>query len=395
MRRVITLISIVLLTACKSNTDFIIDGIITNADDGEMICLSYPVKHGDIWYKQRDTTYISDGHFYFEGKVDGVVPAHLSFQNMDQVQLFLEPSNIEFSAERSAMYDYAVSGLSIDGDLTEYRKAFAEYDKAIYEKSYEVMRKNEAWSKAYDAGSADADKLWSEFYAILLEHHAIGNKWQDLAIEFLKSHPHNALTPNIIDGLIRSGYDEQKVDYLISVLSAEQRQSVLSELMTIRHDISKLNGGEVGSKALNFTLRSIDGSQVTLSECYANGYVLLDFWASWCRPCIGEIPNVRKLHAEYGDRVEILSISVDSDAIKWREAVAQHSLMEWQQLIVERADDADAYYYPEQADISLAYNVEQIPCFILIDKEGIILGRWTHITPTTTAEIERLIGANK
>lgn len=385
------LISIALFVACSSGRDFTIEGAVTNADDGEMICLSYPVKRDGVWFKQRDTTYIHDGHFSFKGVVDGIVPAELTAQNMDFAQLFLEPSVIKFSAERSALYDYSLSGLSFGDDLSEYRNAFAEYNKTIYKKLYEVMRKNEEWSKAHDAGSSEADKLWNEFYALVLEHHAISDRWPDLVVEFVKSHPNNRLTPHVIGELARQKYDEQIIDSMANALSAEQVQSVLGEHMTLRREIVKLNSGQVGSKALDFTLKTIDGDRVTLSECYAKGYVLIDFWASWCHPCINEIPKVRGLHNKHGDRLQILSISVDDDITKWRDAVAQHNLKQWPQLITEPRSDGYEYYFAEQGDISLAYDVQQIPCFMLIDSNGVIIGRWTHITPQTTAEIELLI----
>lgn len=108
------LLSVVLLVACNSNHSFVIDGTITNADDGEMVCLTYPVKRDGIWYKQCDSTYIDNGKFIFRGCVDGVVPAELSFQNMDFAQLFLEPSEIKFSAERRTLYDYSISGFLVD-----------------------------------------------------------------------------------------------------------------------------------------------------------------------------------------------------------------------------------------------------------------------------------------
>lgn len=392
MRRVLLcLCCIVLLAACNGGRGFVIEGTMKNAEEGEMICLSYPVKRNDIWYEQCDTTYIYSGKFRFEGEVSGIVPATLSMQNRDEVQLFIESANIKFSAERSTLYDYSLSGLSVDDDIREYRGVFGEYNKAIYEKLYEVMRKNEEWVKANNAGSPDADTLWAEFYAIVMEHHAIGAKWPNLAVEFIRSNPNNSLVPSVIDGLIDMEYDATIVDSLIASSTERQRNSPLWELMTIHRDISRLNGGEVGSKALDFTLRSIDGSRVVLSECYAEGYILIDFWASWCRPCINETPKLKSLYSKCSDRLQILSLSVDREEVEWREAVEQHNLSEWPQLIVERKEDADSYYFPSQADISLAYDVQEIPCFILIDSNGLIVGRWSHLTPEVVAEIECII----
>lgn len=385
------LLSVVLLVACNSNHSFVIDGTITNADDGEMVCLTYPVKRDGIWYKQCDSTYIDNGKFIFRGCVDGVVPAELSFQNMDFAQLFLEPSEIKFSAERRTLYDYSISGLSIDNELNEFCRAFAEYNKAVYQKNYEAMRKNEEWVEANNIDSPNANKLWTEFYALILEHRKINQSFPDMAIKYIDSHRNQAITPYLLDKLICFNYDIQTIESYISTLTKEQLRSPLGELMQVRYDIAKLNGGEVGSNALDFTLRSFNGNQITLSEYYTKGYVLLDFWASWCIPCINEIPKLRTLHEQYGDKLQILSISVDRDKADWSNAVEKLHLTNWSQLIIDYPVDAESYYFAEQADMSLAYGVEQIPCFVLIDKNGTIAGRWSHLTPDSIKEIEQIV----
>ncbi len=395
MRILLFIYALISLTACNSNNGFVIDGVITGAKDGEMICLSYPIERNGIWRKQCDTTYINGEHFRFEGKVDGVVPAELSFKNMDFAELFIEPSEIKFSAERGALYGYSISGLCIDDELDEYRKAFAEYNKVAYQKNSEAMRKNEEWVAAKSVNSPSAESLWSEFYAIVMEHRAISATWPNLAVEFIKSHQKSPLTPYIIDRLISYGIDEQIIDPLIDALPVEQQHTTLKELMRVRYELSKVRGGQVGCKALDFTLNSIDDEGVTLSECYANGYVLLDFWASWCTPCINEIAKIRELHNAIGDKLQIISVSIDDNIADWRDAVEKLHLTEWRQLIVESPKDIDYYYFPEQADIPSAYDIQQIPCFILINTAGSIIGRWPHIMPTTVIEIEQLINSNK
>ena len=161
--------------------------------------------------------------------------------------------------------------------------------------------------------------------------------------------------------------------------------------MMIRYGISELNGGEVGSRALDFTLTTASGDKTTLLQYITDRYLLLDFWASWCHPCVEEIPKVRQVYAEYGDRLQIVSISVDENQDKWREAVALHNIIEWPQLIIEVPEDADDYYFSEQANPSYAYKIQQIPCFILIDSDGMIVGSWSHLTRETVAEIASII----
>jgi thiol-disulfide isomerase/thioredoxin len=144
----------------------------------------------------------------------------------------------------------------------------------------------------------------------------------------------------------------------------------------------------VGSKVLDFTLTSVDDKAITLSECYAKSFVLLDFWASWCGPCIREIPELQKLHSQHIDRLQIISISVDESKAQWQDAIAKYEISQWPQLI---ASNNEEYYFAEQGNISFAYGVEQIPSFILINKNGIIVGRWPHLSPDTIKEIEQLI----
>lgn len=393
MKRIIMfLFAIVSFVACNSNQVFVIEGTIIDADNGEMICLSYPVKRGGIWYEQCDTTYVDGGHFRFEGRVDGLVPAELSFQNMDSAEFFIEPTEIKFSAQRSALYDYSILGLSIDNELNEYRKAFSEYDKALYQKSFEVMRKNEEWVAADNIGSPNVDKLWAEFYELVLEHREVSDAWPDMATKYIDSHSNQAIVPYLIDKLISFNYGIETVESYIGVLTDSQSHSQLGELMQIRYDIAKLNGGAVGSEAMDFSLRSADGRQVMLAECFDNGYVLLDFWASWCGPCIKEIPKLRNLHEEYGDKLKIISISVDNEATDWRNAVEKLHITDWQQLRVDYPVEAERYYFAEQADMSQAYGIEQIPCFILIDKNGIIVGRWSRLTHEVVDDIVGIIG---
>lgn len=391
MRKSLIWCALLLGVACgRDDARFTLEGRLGGAEEGEMVCLSYPMKRGDTWYEQVDTAYVENGSFSFEGVVEDVVPAYLHFENMDYAKIYIEPSCITFSAERDALYDYTLQGLSIGDEIAEYNVAFGGYDKVIYELLHQVQQKNKEWVAAYDSGAENVDELWAEFYALVLEHHAIAARWPELAEEFVRTHPDYKIVPNIIAGLVEYG----EVEALYDNLSDVQRDSAMGELLAIKRDIAQTCGGSVGGRALDFALEEVRGGVVRLSECYARGFVLLDFWASWCRPCIGEIPRVKELNEMFGEGLQIISVSVDHDETEWREAVEQYDLDAWPQLRVSRPNDADSYYFPEQADLSLAYGVEEIPCFMLVDTEGMIVGRWTHLTNEVIAEIEaRGLGA--
>ena len=387
---VIYILTIISFIACNDShsSQFTLDCTIPNATQGETVCLIYPVKHEGIWYKQCDTAYINNGKCCFKGKVDDVVPASLAFANMDELNIYITPSNIELRTERSTIYDYSISGLKIDDEIKEYNKLFAALNKKIYEKQHLIQRKSEEYAAAYTNNADNTQTLALEFYNLIEEYKAMTSEWSVMAVKFINSHPDYAIIPNIIDKLAHSGYDATAIELLCKNLSDEQRQSALGELMSIRCEIAKSNCGIVGSKALDFTLPSVDDKAITLSECYAKSFVLLDFWASWCGPCIREIPELQKLHSQHKDRLQIISISVDESKAQWQDAIAKYELSQWSQLI---ANNNEECYFAEQANTALAYGVEQIPCFILIDTNGTIIGRWSHLTDDATKEIEQLI----
>lgn len=387
---VIYILTIISFIACNDipSSQFTLDCTITNATQGETVCLIYPVKHEGVWYKQCDTAYINNGKCYFKGRVDDIVPASLVFSNMDELNIYIAPSNIELCTERSTIYDYSISGLKIDGEIKEYNKLFAALNKKIYEKQHVIQRKSEEYAAAYTNNADNTQTLALEFYNLIEEYKAISPEWSAMAVKFINSHPDYAIIPNIIDKLAHSGYDASAIELLCKNLSNEQRQSALGELMSIRCEIAKSNCGIVGSKALDFTLTSVDDKAITLSECYAKSFVLLDFWASWCGPCIREIPELQKLHSQHKDRLQVISISVDESNAQWQDAIAKYELSQWSQLI---ANNNEECYFAEQANTALAYGVEQIPCFILIDTNGTIVGRWSHLTADATKEIEQLI----
>jgi peroxiredoxin len=122
----------------------------------------------------------------------------------------------------------------------------------------------------------------------------------------------------------------------------------------------------VGEKAPNFALPNEKGETKKLAD-YKGKYVLLDFWATWCKPCIQEIPYLAKAKAHFSDeKLEIISICVDknTDVQKaiWKKTIAQHNA-DWTQLY-------------EEGEMTLRnYKIKGFPTLILISPEGLIVER--------------------
>ena len=116
----------------------------------------------------------------------------------------------------------------------------------------------------------------------------------------------------------------------------------------------------VGHEAPNFELITSTGGKIALSSLRGK-YVLIDFWASWCGPCRREIPNIKKVYAEFKDKgLQVVGVSIDNSDKAWRKALEEENI------------DYLQLYDPEGITSKL-YNYNGIPFIILISPEGIIL----------------------
>jgi len=126
------------------------------------------------------------------------------------------------------------------------------------------------------------------------------------------------------------------------------------------------SGPAVGSAVPAFSVRTLDGQTIALADLKGK-VVLLDFWATWCGPCVGEIPNLLAVHDAFSRRGDflMLSISIEEDAARVRN-FAESRKMNWPQAT---AADRGA------ADAATSFEVSAIPALYLIDREGRIAAR--------------------
>ncbi len=115
-----------------------------------------------------------------------------------------------------------------------------------------------------------------------------------------------------------------------------------------------------GQPAPDIVLPNPSGETISLSSMEGK-YVLVDFWASWCKPCRIENPNVVKLYNKYSkENFEILGVSLDKDKAKWEKAIADDNL-NWPQV-------SDLKFWNSAA--AQLYNVRSIPFTVLVNPDG-------------------------
>ena len=120
-----------------------------------------------------------------------------------------------------------------------------------------------------------------------------------------------------------------------------------------------------GDEAFVFASKDIYGNDFSLASLRGK-YVVLDFWASWCPDCVGDIPALKELQRMYGSKgVEFVSYSFDDSEEDWK-AMLDKSGMPWTQV-------SDLIKWKENP-VSAAYGIHWIPTSILIDPQGVVAG---------------------
>ena len=139
-------------------------------------------------------------------------------------------------------------------------------------------------------------------------------------------------------------------------------------------ETSKLKPGQ---PAPDFTLDDLQGQSVSLSD-FKGQAVFLDFWASWCGPCIEDFPYLEQIKQQTRDqKVVFLSISLDSRADEWHQAVDEHGLTG----VHVHAPDG------RQVAVDQLYQVRGIPSYFLVGPDGRMDGRVDYVSDTNVAEV--------
>jgi len=126
--------------------------------------------------------------------------------------------------------------------------------------------------------------------------------------------------------------------------------------------IAKLEKLTPGNPAPEFAYPDKDGEMVRLEE-FEGKHVYLDIWATWCGPCVREIPKLKELHEKYGEDIAFVSVSVDPDKEKWSEFLKEKNLRGYQLYSGKNFE----------SEIINDYMVQGIPRFVMIDQEGKII----------------------
>jgi thiol-disulfide isomerase/thioredoxin len=177
----------------------------------------------------------------------------------------------------------------------------------------------------------------------------------------MKNLPHGSAevvaATSIDHGVKTDGY-QQLHNKLVAFEKAYPKSEFLSRL---KEEVTFKKSISAGSPAMDFTIHTIDGKTVSLSSLKGK-VVYLDFWASWCGPCLGEMPFAKKIEEKYKDKdVVFLYVSIDADDAAWKK-----KLDELKQEGMHMRDEIGGWDGP----VAKEYHIQSVPSYFLIDKQG-------------------------
>jgi len=354
------LVCFLLFVSCNGNTTKIEGRFSDNTNDGKLVYLqtmdartlnnskillldSATVKDGKFELKTSDLEENPVIGLVSVGKVEDMKPN----ENPVMASLVLEPGTIIVSFDKST---YTLDGTQKNKDLN---KVVAALSKA-----------NTMQEEIRMAGSLEAVPADESGQDIMARMQKMGKEIQDETFAFTKANMNNRVGEFMFMTSAESFTEAQIKELLAMADSGFLALAPIKGLQEILNGQSPSYGDmqNTAPKDISFEnvqLVDMNDKIVNLSDYVGKGkYVLVDFWATWCGPCMQEIPNIKKAYDTYKSKgFEIVGISLDQDKNAWKKIVNDKG-MSWVQL------------HDTNQEAAVLYNVVSIPYTLLFDKEG-------------------------
>jgi len=224
----------------------------------------------------------------------------------------------------------------------------------------QLRARRRAATPALWQGPAYGDALDQEYAALQAAQ-------QVVLARFIRAMPQSPVSLTALNRYTRGdeAFDPATAEPLFRGLAPGVRNSALGQAFA--HRLAAAKTTAVGALAPDFVQNDVNGRPVRLRD-YRGRYVLLDFWASWCKPCREENPNVvANFHRYKTRRFTVLGVSLDRPASRaaWLDAIATDHLA-WTHV-------SDLRFW--QNEVAVRYGVRSVPQNVLIDPEGRIVAK--------------------
>jgi len=365
---------LVLTISCCSKKDnhdgYILNGAITGATDGPVTLIVYnPI---DRTSETIDSAVISDETFEMKGKIEHPDMVTLRINDSTSLPFFLENSRISVTTdihqkrERFQALKAEITGSALQ-DL--YQEQLDKEEALVNDERFKKL--NEL-SKAYGEAQRSRDiELAKKIKEEMDAHQDLSNtrveELMALKMDFVQQHGATAAAPAVLGyQFSERNFNLEEMEEVLAMMTEDAKHTKYYQYFDNEYQMIKRTSP--GGVAPEFTLKTPEGKELSLSETKGK-YVLLDFWASWCKPCRESYPHLKKVYSKYKDKgFEVLAISNDSDHEAWKKAIEEDQT-KWLHVV-------DEFSRPRMpADVATLYAIPFLPTTFLLDKEGVILAK--------------------
>lgn len=300
-----------------------------------------------------DSVQIQNGEFTFEGNA----------QNCEQYFLTFE--------EKKGAFGFFLLNEEIKIKVSDKHPYFSEIVKSQLNIEYQIFTKemNDLAKKQADERKKyyeEQEQKQRDSLLYILQDY--GKRQMDLASSTFEKNKEKPYAAAILAHYLKNSYSVNQLD---SVLKSMPKQSINNKIASqLMEEIEAHKRSAEGQPFIEIKQESPEGKLISLKEVVTNNKcVLIDFWASWCSPCIASLPEMKEMYAKYKDQgFEIYAVSIDSNKENWVKAINKHELS-WIHV-------SDLKGWDTQAKTD--YAVNGVPTIILINKEGIIVAKNKH-----------------
>ncbi|MBC7846393.1 MAG: AhpC/TSA family protein [Flavobacterium sp.] len=319
MKKTLLVLFVILSVSCfgQNKTKFSLYGKTKDIADGTVLLLQNTLTNKFI-----DSVVVKNNTFLFQTKISSFPIQVVLFDKSSSAKMiWLENNKMTFDATTTSFREAVITGSKADSLVAVLRKE----GRAL--KSYEEMVANE--------------------------------------LKFIQNHPDNIVSAHNLS-IMASVFGKEKSMELFSNMSKENQQSEYGKKIAgLLLDLNDLKPVEIGEKYRDFSMLNQNGIEKKLSD-FKGKLVLLEFWASWCMPCRQENPNLVNTYNKFKNNgFEIFAVSLDDNKENWLKAIQKDGL-NWEHVSDLKGRNNKA---------ALLYHINMIPENILIDKNGLIVGR--------------------
>ena len=348
------------LASCNKagKNEYIVTGTIKGLDGKSVTLEVQDETSGQL--KPVKTAKIEKGKFVFKGSAKEPEMYLVQVETVNgKVPLILENGDIDMDINKDSVNITKVKGTYNNDELTSYK----EKGMKIQKKMMKFQESN--MSKMKDAQQKQDTVVMN---GLRKEYSKFQDEFAKQSEEYINSHPKAFISALVIEGMFGQMVpDTQKIKKYYdsldkSVQNTKHGKSIKTKLDQLNKPMASIG---VGSMAPQFSAPNPDGKTISLKESMGK-VTIVDFWASWCNPCRAENPELVTLYDEmHAKGLNIISISLDKDAAKWKEAIAKDKVS-WNQI-------SNLKFWDEP--IAINYNIKSIPATFILDASGKIVAR--------------------